>query len=158
MLGCFGVSIIHQTLPWTAGSLTYVIFLHVYTHSWEGAWLQDWWLSAPELDVPLAKFMHLVFPGVLGKSCCCWWTRSVLLHFCGVFWALINSLVCWFYTSALCLNLFQHTPELDRKTNCQVIILPCLLIGTTQAFPDWLCLSIHQTEREKQTVTSVRWS
>ena len=33
--------------------------------------------------------------------------RSLLLHSCDIFWALINSLVCWFYVSALGLVLLQ---------------------------------------------------
>ena len=38
------------------------------------------------------------------------WHRSLLLCLCDVFRALINSLVCWFCTSALGLILFQTVP------------------------------------------------
>ena len=56
--------------------------------------------------------MYLVFTRMAGESC----RRrfgSLLLYLCYVFRALINSLVCWFCTSALGLVLFQicHKPE-----------------------------------------------
>ena len=42
----------------------------------------------------------------------CRWLRSLLLYLCYVFWALINSLACWFCTSALSLILFQMPDKL----------------------------------------------
>ena len=56
--------------------------------------------------VPLVEFMYLVqFTRMPGESYCRW-LRS-LLYLCYVFQALINSLGCWFCTSALGLILFQ---------------------------------------------------
>ena len=57
-------------------------------------------------DVPLVEFMYLVFTRMSGES----YRRrlwSLLLRLCDVFRARINSLVCWFCTSALGLVLFQ---------------------------------------------------
>ena len=57
-------------------------------------------------DVPLVEFMYLVFTHTPGES----YRRrhrSLLLCLCDVFRALINSLVCWFCTSALGLVLFE---------------------------------------------------
>ena len=50
--------------------------------------------------------MYLVFTRMPGESY--WrWLRSLLLCSSYVFWALINSLVCWFCMRALGLGLFQ---------------------------------------------------
>ena len=59
--------------------------------------------------------MYLVFTRMPGKSYCRWF-RSLLLCLYSIFWTLINSLVCWFCTSALGLVLFQwgrEWPSLD---------------------------------------------
>ena len=50
--------------------------------------------------------MYLVFTRMPGESYRRW-LRSLLLYLCYVFRALINSLVYWFFTSALGLILFQ---------------------------------------------------
>ena len=47
--------------------------------------------------VPLLLFVYLVFTCMPGESYHRW-LRS-LLCLCDSFWALINSLICWFYTS-----------------------------------------------------------
>ena len=47
-------------------------------------------------DVPLVEFMYLVFTHMPGESYRMW-LMSLLLYLCYVFWALINSLVCWFW-------------------------------------------------------------
>ena len=52
------------------------------------------------------EFMHLVFTGMPGESYCRQ-LRSFLLCLYDIFWALINSLVCWFCMSALGLILLQ---------------------------------------------------
>ena len=57
-------------------------------------------------DVPLVEFMCLVFTRMPGESYRRR-LRSLFLCLCDVFRALINSLVCWFCTSALSLVLFQ---------------------------------------------------
>ena len=57
-------------------------------------------------DVPQVEFMYLVFTRIPGESYCRQ-LRSLLLYLCYTFWALINSLVSWFCTSALGLVLFQ---------------------------------------------------
>ena len=57
-------------------------------------------------DVLLVKLMYLVFTRMPGESYRRW-LRSLLLCLCYVFRALINSLVCWFCTSAVGLILFQ---------------------------------------------------
>ena len=41
--------------------------------------------------------------------------RSLLLYLCYVFLALIDSLVCGFCTSALCLVLFQIQEEISKN-------------------------------------------
>jgi len=46
------------------------------------------------------EFIYLVFTPMPGKSYCRR-LRSLLLYLCYVFWALINSLVCWFCTSTV---------------------------------------------------------
>ena len=43
----------------------------------------------------LVEFVYLVFTRMPGESYCRG-LRSLLLHLCYVFWALMNSLVCWF--------------------------------------------------------------
>ena len=50
-----------------------------------------------ERDVSLVEFMYLVFTRIPGKSYRSRF-RSLLLHLCDVFRALVNSLVCCFYT------------------------------------------------------------
>ena len=57
------------------------------------------WLSLSE-DVPLVEFMYLVLTRMPVESCC---RRHRSLCLCDVFWALINSLVCWF-----CWVRFRH--------------------------------------------------
>ena len=47
-------------------------------------------------DVPMMEFMYVVFTHMPGESYCRQ-RGSLLLYLCYVFWALINSLVCWFY-------------------------------------------------------------
>ena len=56
-------------------------------------------------DVPLVEFVYFVFTHIPGES----YSRQFrsLLYLCYIFWALINSLVCWFCTSAPGLVLFQ---------------------------------------------------
>ena len=54
----------------------------------------------------LVEFMSLIFTCMPAESYC-WWLRSLLLCLCDIFWALINSLVCWFHLRALWLILFQ---------------------------------------------------
>ena len=51
-------------------------------------------------DVPLVEFMHLVFTCMPDESYCRQ-LRSLLLCVHDVFWALINSLVCWFYMDVM---------------------------------------------------------
>ena len=58
-------------------------------------------------DVPLVKFMYLVFIRMPGESYCRR-LRSLLLSLCYVFRALINSLVWWFiWTRVQCSVCFQ---------------------------------------------------
>ena len=45
-------------------------------------------------DLSLMEFMYLVFTCMPGESYRRWF-RSLLLHLCYAFWALITSLVCW---------------------------------------------------------------
>ena len=50
--------------------------------------------------------------------------RSLLLRLCDVFGAIINSLVCWFHTSALGLVLFQIEMvyvKIQLLTSCFVL-------------------------------------
>ena len=57
--------------------------------------------------VPLVEFLYLVFKRMPDES----YRRqlgSLLLCLCDVFRALINSLVCWFRTSALGFVLFHN--------------------------------------------------
>ena len=54
-------------------------------------------------DVPLVEFMYLVFRCMPSESYCRQ-LRSLLLYLSYVFWALINSLVCWFCMRALGLS------------------------------------------------------
>ena len=89
----------------------------IYTHArWELLWMYLWWslctlylhacLVRVTVDVPLVEFMYLVFTRMPGESYCRR-LRSLLLCLCDVFRMLINSLICWFCTSALGLVLFQ---------------------------------------------------
>ena len=55
-------------------------------------------------DVPLVEFMYLVFTHLPGESYRRW-LGSLLL--CDIFWAQLNSLVCWFCRSTLGLVPFQ---------------------------------------------------
>ena len=67
------------------------------------------------------KFMYLAFTRMPGES----YRRrlgSLLLYLCYVFRALINSLVCWFCTSALGLVLFQIGVRLG-----QALVVHCLV-------------------------------
>ena len=59
------------------------------------------------------EFMYLVFTRMPGESYIRR-LRSLLLYLCYVFRALINSLVCWFCTSALSLVLFQFCSLQER--------------------------------------------
>ena len=71
------------------------------------------WLSLLE-DVPVMEFMYLVLTRMPGESCCRW-HRSLWPWLCDVFWALINSLVCWF-----CWGRFRHKllPLLPESCCC----------------------------------------
>ena len=55
---------------------------------------KDWLVNGD--GVPLVEFMYFVFIHMPGESYCSW-LSSLLLSLCYVFWALINSLVCWFW-------------------------------------------------------------
>ena len=80
-----------------------------------------WWSLCTLEDVPLVKFMYLAFTRMPGES----YRRrlgSLLLYLCYVFRALINSLVCWFCTSALGLVLFQIGVRLG-----QALVVHCLV-------------------------------
>ena len=105
----------------TQGSLRmYLCWVYVpciYTHArWELLWMYLWcslctlYLHACQVrvtvNVPLMEFMYLVFTRMPGESYCRR-LRSLLLCLCDVFRTLINSLICWFCTSALGLVLFQ---------------------------------------------------
>ena len=89
----------------------------IYTHArWELLCMYLWcslctlYLHACQVRVTvyvrLVEFMHLVFTRMPGESYCRR-LRSLLLCLCDVFRTLINSLICWFCTSALGLVLFQ---------------------------------------------------
>ena len=56
-------------------------------------------------DVPLVEFMYLVFTCMLGESYHRW--LGSLFCMCDIFWTLINSFACWFYTGTTGLILFQ---------------------------------------------------
>ena len=75
-------------------------------------------------DIPLVEFMYLVFTRMPGES---YHRRlkSLLLYLCYVFRALINSLECWFCTSALGLVLFQISERM-----CSDLILLYVIIIT----------------------------
>ena len=69
----------------------------IYTHArWELLWMYFWWSLC-------TLYLHACQVRVtVGDS-----VRSLLLCLCDVFRMLINSLICWFCTSALGLVLFQ---------------------------------------------------
>ena len=60
-------------------------------------------------DAPQVEFMYLVFTRMPGESCC----RRLrsLLYLCYVFPALINSLVCWFFTLRQRFESRSHIPS-----------------------------------------------
>ena len=65
--------------------------------------------------VPLVEFMSLVFTSMPGESYLrrLSYLRPSLLYLGYVFWALINSLVCWYdILHVMSINLFWHTGEL----------------------------------------------
>ena len=90
--------------------------LYLHACQWELLWMYLWcslctlYLHACQVrvtvNVPLMEFMYLVFTRMPGESYCRR-LRSLLLCLCDVFRTLINSLICWFCTSALGLVLFQ---------------------------------------------------
>ena len=63
----------------------------------------------------MVEFIHLAFTCMLDESYC-WWLGSLLVCSCDVFQVLINSLACWFYTSALGLVLFPVEWDCDLLT------------------------------------------
>ena len=63
----------------------------------------------------VVEFMYLVFTCMPSESYRRWF-RSLLLYLCYVFWALINSLVCWFCWS----NFGIMWPEAQGQ-GCQVL-------------------------------------
>ena len=65
----------------------------------------------PREDVPLVEFMYLVFTRMPGESYRRR-LRSLLLCLCYVFWALVNSLVCWF-------KLRKVFASMSATTRCQ---------------------------------------
>ena len=83
--------------------------------------------------------MYLVFTRMPGESYRRR-LRSLLLYLCYVFRALINSLVCWFYTSALGLVLFQIRRK-ERKKQSDCMANPTL---QTQICQTWKLLLFHR--------------
>ena len=58
-------------------------------------------------DVPQVEFMYLVFTSLPGESYRRR-LRSLLVYLCDVFWALINSLVCWFIYKNVCVAVWYR--------------------------------------------------
>ena len=81
--------------------------MHIHTHAYTHTWLSDL-LSE---DVLLVEFMYLVFTCMPGESYCRW-LMSLMLCLCDVFWALVNSLVCWFIRFGFC----------TKQKNCTIMI------------------------------------
>ena len=78
-------------------------------------------------DVSLMEFMYLAFTRMPGESYRRWF-RSLLLYLCYVFWALINSLVCWslllgwttpLVTSSCAGFSYSHNPKHGQLTCTQ---------------------------------------
>ena len=100
-------------------------------------------------DVPLVELMYLVL------TCMPWeryrrWLKSLLLHLCYIFWALIISLMCWFQMSDF--SLFMVFLNLHQSS---VLILP---FGSSMA--DTTCNCCHLSAGFVYTIqscTSLQW-
>ena len=73
-------------------------------------------------NVPLVEFMSLVFTSMPGESYR-WQLRSLLLCLCNVFWALINSLVCWLKITITIIltSILMQTKHVWRRENCKTV-------------------------------------
>ena len=100
-------------------------------------------------DASLVEFMYLVFTRIPCKSCR-GRLRSLLLCLCGVFRALINFLVCWFYQT-ICLSIYKcfEVTSISAISLLQrefvIYLIACLIIiNKTINLPssqvDWLVL------------------
>ena len=81
--------------------------------------------STSGTDVPM-EFMYFVFTRMPGESYRRW-LRSLLLCLCDVFRALMNSLVCWFYTDALGLVLFQIIAQKIPPSMIEVVLVVTIM-------------------------------
>ena len=109
--------------------------VHIRTHAYTHTWLSDL-LSE---DVLLVEFMYLVFTCMPGVSYCRR-LMSLLLCLCDVFWALVNSLVCWFIRFSFCVK--QKTVPLQ-----QLAYRTKNLVQTTIQSQNTLWTALHCTKK-----------
>ena len=113
-------------------------------------------------NLPLVEFMYLVFTPMPGESNCRW-LGSLLLCLCDVFQALINSLVCWFFSSFTCLcyvyiympnsfwwqqreTVHPHSWSVSLSPNWHRFIYPRQSKTEVMAFQNWPGVNIRSVK------------